>query len=131
MEQSIKLASTIENLSIVENLVEEISTKNIINEDMLGNVMVCVTEAVTNAIEHGNKNEINKSVYVNYKTTDNKLIFKIKDEGEGFDFKNIPDPTLPENIEKENGRGVFLIKNLADEVMFDKNGSEIIFKFDL
>ena len=131
MEQSIKLASTIENLSIVENLVEDISTKNIIDEDMLGNVMVCVTEAVTNAIEHGNKNEINKNVYVDYKKIDNKLIFKVKDEGKGFDFENIPDPTLPENIEKEDGRGVFLIRNLADEVEFDKNGTEIIFKFDL
>lgn len=131
MEQSIKLASTIESLSIVENLVEDISAKKIIDEDMLGNVMVCVTEAVTNAIEHGNKNEINKNVYVNYKTIDNKLIFRVKDEGNGFDFENIPDPTLPENIEKENGRGVFLIKNLADEVEFDKNGTEIIFKFNL
>ncbi len=131
MEQSIKLASTIENLSIVENLVEDISTKNIIDEDMLGNVMVCVTEAVTNAIEHGNKNEITKNVYIDYKTIDNKLIFKVKDEGKGFDFENIPDPTLPENIEKEDGRGVFLIRNLADEVEFDKNGTEIIFKFDL
>ena len=131
MEQSIKLASTIENLSIVENMVEEISSKNIIDEDMLGNVMVCVTEAVTNAIEHGNKNEINKNVYVDYKKIDNKLIFKVKDEGKGFDFENIPDPTLPENIEKEDGRGVFLIRNLADEVEFDKNGTEIIFKFDL
>ncbi len=131
MEQSIKLASTIENLSIVENLVEDISAKKIIDEEMLGNVMVCVTEAVTNAIEHGNKNEINKNVYIDLKKTDNKLIFKVKDEGKGFDYENIPDPTLPENIEKEDGRGVFLIRNLADEVEFDKKGTEIIFKFNI
>jgi serine/threonine-protein kinase RsbW len=131
MEQSIKLASTIENLSIVESMVEEISSKKIINEDKLGNVMVCVTEAVTNAIEHGNKNQKNKTVFINYKTINNKLIFKVTDQGNGFDYENIPDPTLPENIEKENGRGVFLIKNLADNVKFEKNGSEIIFEFEL
>ena len=116
MEQSLIFTSSIENLSLVENLVEEISSKNIIDADKIGNVMVCVTEAVTNAIEHGNKNELNKNVFVDYKKTNNKLIFKVKDEGIGFDFDNIPDPTLPENIEKEDGRGVFLIKNLADSI---------------
>jgi len=131
MEQSFKFSSVIENLSVVENMVDTISKKQIINEEMIGNVMVCVTEAVTNAIEHGNKNDKNKNIYLNYKQTDNKLIFKIKDEGNGFDYKNIPDPTLPENIEKEDGRGIFLIKNLADELEFNDNGSEIVFKFNL
>jgi len=131
MEQSLKFTSSIENLSLVENLVEKISIKNIIDDDKIGNVMVCVTEAVTNAIEHGNKNELNKNVFVDYKKTNDKLIFKVKDEGIGFDFDNIPDPTLPENIEKEDGRGVFLIKNLADNVKFENNGSEIVFEFNL
>jgi len=131
MEQSLKFTSSIENLSLVENLVEEISTNHIINEDMVGNVMVCITEAVTNAIEHGNKNDNSKNVYVNYKKINDKLIFNVRDEGSGFDFNNIPDPTLPENIEKEDGRGVFLIKNLADSVKFENNGSEIEFEFNL
>lgn len=131
MEQNIKFESVIENLTLVENMVEDISNNKIIDESMLGNVMVCVTEAVTNAIQHGNKNNKNKNVIVNFNNENNKLIFRVKDEGNGFDFDNIPDPTLPENIEKENGRGVFLIRNLADEVGFEHEGREIIFKFNL
>lgn len=131
MEKSLKFTSTIENLSLVENMVEEISANHLIDEEMVGNVMVCVTEAVTNAIQHGNDNNENKNVYIKFKKIDSKLVFNVKDEGPGFDFENIPDPTLPENIEKEDGRGIFLIKNLADEVNFEENGSKISFKFNL
>ncbi len=131
MKSTYKFASTIDNISIIENLVDKIAEKNIIPEEQLGNVMVCITEAVTNAIIHGNKNNIAKNVEVEYLIENNQLIFSVKDEGVGFDFTSIPDPTLPENIEKEDGRGVFLIKNLADSIEFKNNGSEIIFKFNI
>ena len=126
-----KLKSSIDSLLIVEKYIDKIKEDGVITEDAYGNVMVCATEAVNNSIYHGNKEDINKSIELRVEYDEKSLIFDIKDEGLGFDFENIPDPTLPENIEKLNGRGVFLIKNLADEVEFLNNGSEIKFKFNL
>ena len=131
MIKEIKLKSHIDSLLIVERYIDEIKEDGIITEDAYGNVMVCATEAVINSIHHGNKEDANKSIYFHIEYDDKTLVFDVKDEGSGFDFENIPDPTLPENIEKLSGRGVFLIKNLADEVEFLNNGSEIKFSFKL
>jgi serine/threonine-protein kinase RsbW len=54
-----------------------------------------------------------------------QFCFKVKDCGNGFDYENLPDPTAPENLLKENGRGIFLMKNLADEVLFENNGNTV------
>ena len=131
MVKNIKLKTHIDSLLIVEKYIDQMKDEGVINEDCYGNVMVCATEAVNNSIHHGNKEDINKSIDLQIEYDDKTLTFDIKDEGPGFDYKNIPDPTLPENIEKLSGRGVFLIKNLADEVEFIGNGSEIKFSFKL
>ena len=131
MIKSIKLKTHIDSLFQVEKLVEEIKNEGIITDDSYGNVMVCVSEAVNNSIFHGNKEDASKSIYLSVEYDKDKLIFDVKDEGEGFDFEHIPDPTLPENIEKLNGRGVFLIKSLADEVEFLNKGTEIKFSIKI
>lgn len=131
MIKDIKLKSNIDSLLIVEKYIDKIKEEGIITEDAYGNVMVCATEAVNNSIYHGNNEDINKYIDLHVEYDDKTLVFVVKDEGIGFDFENIPDPTLPENIEKLSGRGVFLIKNLADEVEFFNNGSEIKFSFKL
>lgn len=129
METKFKFPSRMENITIIEKLVDDISATYHLSSEIYGNVLVAVIEAVNNAILHGNKLDVNKRVHVSYRMEDNYLVFDISDEGPGFDFKNIPDPTLPENIEKPHGRGVFLINHLADDILYNKNGAEIILKF--
>ena len=102
-----------------------------IKEDHYGNILIALTEAVNNAITHGNKLDPNKKVNLNMETTTEKVEFTIIDEGPGFNYNDIPDPTLPENLEKLSGRGIFLMKSLADEVDFENNGAIIKLKFSL
>ena len=127
--QQIVLPSTLESLSEIENFIEAICEQNKFGEDHYGNILIALTEAVNNAITHGNKLNPDKKVNLNMETTTKDVEFTIKDEGAGFDYNNIPDPTLPENIEKLSGRGVFLMKSLADDVVFEENGSTIKLRF--
>ncbi len=131
MKNLITLKSSESNISIAEKFVDIICTNYGISEELYGNILISVTEAVNNAIVHGNNNNPNKNVRIESDFVDNFLKISISDEGEGFDFTNIPDPTAQENIEKINGRGIFLIKNLSDGVEFLNNGSEILITFKL
>jgi serine/threonine-protein kinase RsbW len=125
----LSIPSTFGALNKVESLIDEVCEKLQVNEDYYGNVLVAVTEAVNNAIIHGNKlkEELTVDVHVGDKETD--FCFNVKDWGEGFDFKNLPDPTAPENLEKENGRGIFLMRSLAESVEFNDSGSSVSIYF--
>jgi serine/threonine-protein kinase RsbW len=118
----IRFSSAYESLSQVEKMVEEVCDENHISEDNYGNILVAVTEAVNNAIQHGNKFDPTKEIEVEYEKRNQELVFRITDQGLGFDYTSIPDPTDPQNLEKINGRGVFLMRNLADKVNFFENG---------
>ena len=130
MEKVVKVASKIENLRKVEKLVDDISVECNLNAEIYGNVLIATLEAANNAILHGNKLDENKDVTITYSYDEEELHIVIKDTGPGFDYENIPDPTAPENIENINGRGVFLMEKLSDELVFSDNGSqvELIFK---
>ncbi len=127
----ISFTSDIANLPQVEVLVENVCKEYNIHPDNYGNILIAVTEAVNNAIKHGNGLDTTKSVNIKVLFKDGFLEFHISDEGHGFDFNNLPDPTAPENLEKENGRGIFLMKALSDEVKFHNNGSCAALKFKL
>lgn len=129
--QRLKMASKTENLILVEKLVEDVCDVFNIPEDNFGNILVAVTEAVNNAIQHGNKNNPDKKIEILFRSKTNQLCFIVKDEGDGFDFTNLPDPTNPENISKENGRGVFLMRKLADKVEFSDNGKTVSLIFNI
>ncbi|MCX6182938.1 MAG: ATP-binding protein [Bacteroidetes bacterium] len=129
MEQKLSFPSKAENLNLVEKLIDDVCEKNSVSEDYYGNILIAITEAVNNAIHHGNKSNPDKKVNVSYTSTPEKLLFTIQDEGPGFDFENLPDPTDPQNIEKPHGRGVFLMRNLSDEIEFSDGGSTVIMKF--
>ena len=133
MKKSINFSSIPENLSLVEKLVEEVCIECNINEEHFGNILISITEAVNNAIQHGNKYDPQKNVALICDSDTNRgnLSFTIEDQGDGFDFQTIPDPTSPENIEKLCGRGIFLMKNLADKVGFKKKGRVVELNFDL
>ena len=129
-KQSLNFYSKADNIVIAEKLVDDVCKKFSVDEDFYGNILIAVTEAVNNAINHGNRQNPDKKVQLDFVERADRLSFSIQDEGEGFDHNALPDPTDPENIEKISGRGVFLMKHLADEVEFSQNGTrvEMIFK---
>jgi anti-sigma regulatory factor (Ser/Thr protein kinase) len=127
----LKLASDPRNVARVESFVEHLVSKYGISPDVYGNILISLTEAVTNAIIHGNDNDETKTVQVRLKKQKNKLAFLISDEGGGFDFDNLPDPTAPENLLKIGGRGVFLMRQLSDDVVFYNNGSTVEICFSI
>ena len=124
------IPSDLSNVSLVESLIDKVCADLKINEDIYGNVLIAVTEAVNNAIINGNAFNHDKSVVVEVNQDNDSFIFRITDEGSGFDYLNLPDPTAPENIEKENGRGIFLIQNLSDCLDFDENGKVAVITFN-
>ena len=114
----------------MESFIENVGEKIRIEEAIYGNVLVSVTEAVNNAIVHGNKEDKNKKVRLALKQNKKSVRFIVEDEGMGFDHNTLPDPTNPKNIEKVKGRGIFLIKSLSDKTTFKQGGRvvEMLFK---
>lgn len=122
---SIQIPSLSENIRIIESFIDNAKEKYLLNEDIYGNIMIAVTEAVNNAIKHGNKDVSTKNVTLSLSLQDGLIKFKVQDEGDGFNFQHLPDPTSPENISKPGGRGIFLMKHLCDEVDFKENGKVV------
>ncbi len=131
MERKLSFPSKIESLRIVEKTVDELSAEFNINSEVYGNILIATLEAANNAILHGNKLDESKEVNVEIKIEKNKLQIIVQDKGPGFDYENIPDPTAPENIENINGRGVFLMEKLSDEMEFRDNGSTVELGFKI
>ena len=127
----LKLTSDPRNIRKIESLVKKLANKYRIGAELYPNILISLTEAVNNAIVHGNNMDLNKYVNINVIEEKNVLSFIISDEGPGFNHKTLPDPTAPENIECLGGRGVFLIKQLSDRVCFYNNGSTVEIQFNL
>ncbi|HRK55004.1 MAG TPA: ATP-binding protein [Cyclobacteriaceae bacterium] len=125
----IEIPSLSENIRMIESFIDNAKEKFSLNDDIYGNIMIAVTEAVNNAIKHGNNNNSGKNVTLALSLEDGLIKFKVEDEGKGFDYHNLPDPTAPENIEKPGGRGIFLMKHLSDEVDFKENGKIVELSF--
>ena len=128
---SIEIPSLVENIRIVESFVDNAKEEYNLTDDLYGNIMIAVIESVNNAIIHGNKTDKNKNVLLSATLHDEQIVFIVSDEGQGFDHQSLPYPTAPENIEKVGGRGIFLIKNLADEVSFKSEGRTLELTFYL
>lgn len=121
----LQISSHPNNLSIVEDLVKSVVKNNKLNDDLHGNILISLTEAVTNAMVHGNCCDQNKNVLINYSQQPNQLMFRISDEGRGFDPEALPDPTTPENINTIGGRGVFLMRQLTHRLRFKDSGRTV------
>jgi serine/threonine-protein kinase RsbW len=133
VKEKLIISSRPENITLVENYIEGVLKFYNISEDSYGNILISVIEGANNSILHGNKCDENKSVEISHKIAENKksITFIISDEGGGFDYSNLPDPTAPENIENLGGRGVFLMKQLADMTIFEENGSVVELSFNI
>lgn len=129
--KNIMLPSDKTSLLKLEPILKEVKKKHQIKDDNFYNVMIAVTEAVNNAIVHGNKLSPDKNVSFNIEANENFITITIEDEGEGFDPNKVEDCLKPENLLKDGGRGVFLIKELMDEVTITNtgNGTKIEMKF--
>ncbi len=125
----IEIPSISENIRMIESFIDNAREKYRLDDDIYGNIMIAVTEAVNNAIKHGNQSNSGKNVSLSLALEEGVIKFRIEDEGTGFDYEHLPDPTAPENLEKPSGRGIFLMKHLADEVAFNEKGKVVELSF--
>lgn len=131
MHKAIKIESAIENLRVVENAIDTLTNDAGISQDSYGKILIGTLEAVNNAIVHGNKSDTGKFVEIIFQLEKNNLMVTVTDEGTGFKPSEIPDPTLPENIEELAGRGVFLMSKLADDIEFNNTGNSVTMTFKI
>lgn len=128
-KQIIRLKSQLSEIHKIEAFIEKLCEQYQLTTTYYGNILIAITEAVSNAILHGNKLNQNKIVTISFEYLSNGFRFSVEDEGEGFDYINFPDPT---DITKElNGRGIYLIKTLSDNVEFSKGGTSILIDFSI
>ena len=128
---TLQLQSVPESITILENLIEEIADKYKISDDVFANMMTCLNEALNNAMIHGNKQDPAKKVIINAEIEGRRITWTVTDEGPGFDYVHLADPTAPENLESLTGRGVFIIKHLADQCIFNSKGNEVELHFKI
>ena len=128
---SLRLTSNPGNVDKVSSLVDNLASRLRIAPDTYGNILITLTEAVNNAIIHGNKRDESKMVEVRTEARNGRLAITVKDEGRGFDYSNLPDPTSPERVCECGGRGVFIMRQLSDRCHFRDNGRSVEMEFKL
>lgn len=127
----LRIPSDPQQISRIEDYIHQITEDTGIDRAQYGNVLVSLTEAINNAIIHGNRCDCSKHVEIQYERSLTELAITIKDQGKGFNFDQLPDPTQDENLLKIGGRGVFMMKMLSDEIQFDEGGSKVTLCFKL
>lgn len=117
----------------VEKFLARLNQRLHLDDDRFYKLLVATTEAVNNGIVHGNKRDPSKKVVLTCVVKNSNLIICVRDEGEGFDFASLPDPLAEENLLRDHGRGVFLIRSLMDHVEFHKTpeGSEVVMTMNI
>lgn len=125
----IQLPSDLSYLPRIEGIVDNLAGDFKLPEGISANVYMAVTEAVKNAIVFGNNSNHDLPVDIYIVRDEKKVEVTVQDQGKGFDFSAVPDPTAVENIQKITGRGIFFMKNLADNVEFTKNGASVKLTF--
>ena len=131
MKLNLELQSSYEALDLLEGLLNDLQDALGFDNDFYARLMLSVSEAATNAIVHGNKLNPSKKVTIDAEANTHTLAFTIKDEGDGFNPDTIPNPLEEEHLLISSGRGVFLIKEYADELEYKDEGRTIVIKFNL
>lgn len=126
----LKIKSVVDELERVENFLNVYFDYYKLPKCHFNKVLLCVSEAVINSINHGNGNDNNKTVTLNLQCEDRTLTVQITDEGKGFCMDSLPDPTKYDNILKESGRGIYIIKSISDFVAYNKNTNTLEFKIE-
>jgi serine/threonine-protein kinase RsbW len=129
LHTNLTLPSDPQNVAKVEPFVQDVATRYNLDSNMQGNILISLTEAVTNAILHGNHADRKKKVCISLLRQEDSLSISVSDEGKGFDPNTVPDPTCPEFLERCGGRGLFLMQHLSDECSFKCGGSTVEMRF--
>ena len=124
-QRTLKLKSVQESFNQVETLIEDVCNEYNLNHSYLGCIITSVNEAFQNALIHGNKNIPEKIISIYFKKIATGITFTITDEGEGFNYQSLPEIKDDGKEKVFPGRGLFLIKSLSDEVVFNESGNEI------
>lgn len=127
----LRLSSSPNSICELEVFVQRLSEKYKICQERYPDILISLTEAVNNAIVHGNQENQVKEVLVEHTYNEKGLTFVVSDEGNGFDSRDIPDPTRVENIQRLGGRGVFLMRQLADRLKYTNNGRTVVIYFNV
>lgn len=127
----LRLPSNPRSVTLVEEFVKGICQRHRLKAEKHGDILISLTEAVTNAIVHGNNRDESKEVQVQLSRQPNCIAFKVSDQGRGFDYKSLPDPTAPDNRTKCGGRGVYLMRCLCDQIEFHDNGRTVEMRFKI
>ncbi|MGE5175897.1 MAG: ATP-binding protein [Hyphomicrobiales bacterium] len=125
------IGSRLELLSMVHALLEGIGRQFSLAEEWVQAVQIAVIEAGTNAIQHGNVFAEDKSVTFDFRLEDDALVVEVDDYGKGFDPKRVGDPTDPSALLNPSGRGVYLMRELMDDVSFETrpdHGTRVVLK---
>lgn len=124
------IKSDVAELKKVEDFIINIFNENNLELKYFNKIYLCVSEAVLNSIKHGNKNDIEKNVSIKIEFNTEQFKIQVEDEGAGFDIKKIKDPTKKRNIKNEEGRGIFIITKLSEQIEYNKKGNSVQFNID-
>jgi serine/threonine-protein kinase RsbW len=127
----LKLPSNLMSINVLDSFVQDVVHQYKISQEVHGNMLISLTEAVTNAITHGNHYDENKVVQINLQKKSDTIAIRVSDQGCGFDPESVPDPTCDENICKCGGRGVFLMQRLCDQIQYKDNGRTVEMHFKI
>jgi len=129
----LEIESDSNNLITVEEFINYVASDVNLDPEKLPGLLIAITEATTNAIIHANKKDVTKKVVLDIQLQNSQLIIKVIDQGQGFDPTKIPDPTEPENLLKDSGRGLYLMRVFADELKYNitPSGTETILILNL
>lgn len=124
------IKSDLREIKKTENFLFDFFRRNNLPEDNFNRVFLCLSEAVMNSIYHGNQKDERKKISIQADCNDEMINIKISDEGDGFDYNNLENPTEQKNLKKESGRGIHIIKSLSKELEFKEKGKCIQFKIE-
>jgi serine/threonine-protein kinase RsbW len=126
LELLLDVPSALENVGpAIELIVGAWPGRPLSPRRVLFNLRTALAEALSNAIAYGNRHDPAKLVRVRVEVTPAAVRVHVMDDGEGFDPRAVPDPTLPENLEREVGRGLFVLRHLVDHVSFNAKGNAV------
>jgi serine/threonine-protein kinase RsbW len=131
LQRILTISSKLRNIDHVREFVREAFKESNLNMNSFNRIFLGISEAVNNAIMHGNKMNPEKNVFIKMNLQGNKMNVEVEDEGNGFNDLHLFDPTNRENIKREHGRGIYILSKIADELSFKDNGRKVFIQFTI